>query len=283
MAGQNVCNWNKYGYCRHQELCRSLHVKEVCVSASCDSLNCMLRQPITCKYYTNYNRCKFNPCAFKHIENAGETDIENLRKENKELLEKVDKIDKELKALNERESESEMIIDRLNQIEKKFELLVKEKDDKIESLEMVIKDTNLNVFEQEKKISLLNKKFGVLRDKLCDKEKEDVNDKIEPLKHSDHEIQTLDIKCEKCEFTSKNDAAMKTHIRSKHLTCWTCNFICDTKQERTIHNDKYYYSHRMALNRNHRKYILEEFEQLKQDGFIVNESSISEVSNWPAD
>ena len=76
---------------------------------------------------------------------------------------------------------------------------------------------------------------------------------------------------------------MKTHIRSKHFTCWTCSFICDTKEERTKHNDKYYYSHRMALNRNHKKYILEEFEQLKQDGYTVNESYNSEVSNWPVE
>ena len=39
----------------------------------------------------------------------------------------------------------------------------------------------------------------------------------------------------------------------------------------------------MALNRNHKKYIIEEFEELKRDGYTVNESSISEVSNWAAD
>ena len=103
------------------------------------------------------------------------------------------------------------------------------------------------------------------------------------MKISDPESQNVEVKCERCEFTAKTDAALKTHIRSKHFTCWTCSFICDTKEERTIHNDKYYYSHRMALNRNHKKYIIEEFEELKRDGYTVNESSISEVSNWAAD
>ena len=148
---------------------------------------------------------------------------------------------------------------------------------------MDIKDTNLKVFEQDKKFSILTKMCSVLREKLCEIEKETVEKNLEPLKNSDSESQITEFKCEKCEFSAKSDAALKTHMRSKHFTCWTCNFICDTKEERTIHNDKYWYSHRMALNRNHKKYILEEFEQLKQDGFEVNVSSLNEVSNWPSD
>ena len=50
-----------------------------------------------------------------------------------------------------------------------------------------------------------------------------------------------------------------------------------------MYNERYWYSHRMALNRNHKKYILEEFEELKKDGFKVNESSLREVSNWPCE
>ena len=72
-------------------------------------------------------------------------------------------IDKELKAFDEKEIESEMIIETLNQMDKKFELLMTEKYQKIKSMKMLIKDTNLNVFEQENDISLLHKKFGILR------------------------------------------------------------------------------------------------------------------------
>ena len=72
-------------------------------------------------------------------------------------------IDKELKAFDEKEIESEMIIETLNQMDKKLELLMTEKYQKIKSMKMLIKDTNLNVFEQENDISLLDKKFGILR------------------------------------------------------------------------------------------------------------------------
>ena len=288
MANQNVCSWNKFGYCRYQDMCRSLHVKDVCVSPSCDGSNCMLRHPITCKFYTKYNRCKFNPCSFKHIENPSEDDIENLKTENKALIEKIEKIDENLKTLNEKEFESKLIIDKLKQLEEKFDQHMKEKDDRIEALENEIKDTNLKLFDQDKKFSILSKKFGVLREKMYELDKEtEVEKNPEPsnLKSSDPESQSqnVEFECEKCQFTAKSDAALKTHIRSKHFTCWTCNFICNTKEERTTHNEKYWYSHRMALNRNHKKYILEEFEELKKDSFTVNVNSINEVSNWPTD
>ena len=36
------------------------------------------------------------------------------------------------------------------------------------------------------------------------------------------------------------------------------------------HNDKYYYSHRITLNKEHEKDILDEFVQLDHDGFIIH-------------
>ena len=35
------------------------------------------------------------------------------------------------------------------------------------------------------------------------------------------------------------------------------------------HNEKYYYSHRQILNKNPEKYILEEIQQLDEDGYIM--------------
>ena len=75
------------------------------------------------------------------------------------------------------------------------------------------------------------------------------------------------------------------HKRSKHteqnkIKCWKCDFTCATKSDLTTHNDKYYYSHRMSMNDYHKKHILEEFEELKNDGFTVKEDVIEEVTNW---
>ena len=44
-------------------------------------------------------------------------------------------------------------------------------------------------------------------------------------------------------------------------------FCCATKVELVSHNDKYWYSHRKCLNRDHEKYILGQFIQLEEDGY----------------
>ena len=46
MATQNGCNWNKYGYCKHCEIYRKLHVWEICKSSSCEVMCCLKRLQI---------------------------------------------------------------------------------------------------------------------------------------------------------------------------------------------------------------------------------------------
>ena len=60
-------------------------------------------------------RCKFDPYAYKHIENH--SDIDDLKNKNQALLVKIDSIDKELKLLNEKETEAKVMIEKLNQME----------------------------------------------------------------------------------------------------------------------------------------------------------------------
>jgi DNA repair exonuclease SbcCD ATPase subunit len=276
-----VCPFNKYGFCKHRETCRNLHVKDLCDKPSCDISNCMLRHPKKCKFYTEYKRCKFDPCAYKHIEN--QSDIENIKKENQALLDRIDNVDKEIKLLNEKETEAKMMIEKLNQMDEKFELLIKKRDEKIENLEMKLKDTDLKAFEQDKKIETLRRKFNILKEKestlfelqlkfehlekkvdITSKLSEKVNEfkttnvkNVSTLERSSSENQNLEFKCDICEFTATSDVEFRAHIRAKHkdsrkfFKCWTCDFVCRTKLELTNHNDKYWYSHRMALNDNH--------------------------------
>ena len=51
MAQQNVCEYFKFGHCKHADKCRLMHVKEKCENPSCEIKNCNLRHPRTCKYY----------------------------------------------------------------------------------------------------------------------------------------------------------------------------------------------------------------------------------------
>ena len=89
---------------------------------------------------------------------------------------------------------------------------------------------------------------------------------------------------QKCDFVAKSEQGLKVHVKAIHtknkVKCWKCDFTCETKSDLTEHNDTYYYSHRMGYYPHRKKDYLEEFEQLKSDGFTVKEDIINEVMKW---
>ena len=116
----------------------------MCENRFCEVSLCSLRHPKICRYYREYKRCKFNPCAYKHEDD--EKTIDTLMKENKTMSEKIEQIVLDIKILTEKEKKFEDIIQKLNN----FENIVIEKNEKIEKLDDKIKDTNLKTFEQGK-------------------------------------------------------------------------------------------------------------------------------------
>ena len=69
-------------------------MNEKCEKSACDIQKCNLRHPINCKFYTKYNYCKFNLCAFLHMEKKNS--IENLHQENKSMQKKIDLLEEKL-------------------------------------------------------------------------------------------------------------------------------------------------------------------------------------------
>ena len=110
----SVCLHNKFGYCKHGEKCREIHVKETCHKDDCDVTKCRRRHPKDCRYFQLYKRCKFGDfCAFSHTIRTDPVleEIKFVRKKvedlEKEIKEKNDEIktvlrniDKTLKTLN---------------------------------------------------------------------------------------------------------------------------------------------------------------------------------------
>ena len=164
MATHNVCSFNKYGYCKYREICRNHHINELCVDFSCDDSNCALRHPIPCKYFRKYKKCKFNPCAFKHVDDK--SDIEKLKNENQSLLGKIEKIDADLKLLYNKEIESNAVIEKLNEMEK----TMKHKDEKIDALHREMENVYSIISDQEKKIDSLVSEMNLLRTKTIEDE-----------------------------------------------------------------------------------------------------------------
>ena len=69
----------------------------MCDNPSCKVKDCHLRHPKKCKFYGEYNYCKFgNYCKFVHEANEDQQEIkeikEKLKEVEKELLEKENKI-----------------------------------------------------------------------------------------------------------------------------------------------------------------------------------------------
>ena len=118
MSTNEVCNHNKYGFCKHGDRCWKKHINEICENKSCRGGNeCSKRHPRKCKFFRDYRRCKFGEyCAFDHSEpfDAAEEELKLLKQklddiekiievknaEMKAMLEKLDKIEANMADLN---------------------------------------------------------------------------------------------------------------------------------------------------------------------------------------
>ena len=70
MAAQNICFYNKYGFCKYLEKCRKYHENEKCENLNCEIRECPLRHPKICKFYRDFGFCKFSEwCKFSHCDN----------------------------------------------------------------------------------------------------------------------------------------------------------------------------------------------------------------------
>ena len=135
------------------------------VDSNCDILDCIKRHPKECKYYTNYKRCKFNPCKFLHTKQLNydekikdiseniETERVNIEIKIKKIDEKIDILDRQIRAIEEYEK-------RINTFESNLTTMKKalsEKDNHINALKKRVTDiANVN-FERSEKIERLEK------------------------------------------------------------------------------------------------------------------------------
>ena len=259
MAAQNVCFFNKYGFCKYSERCRKYHENEICEKFDCEIRECHLRHPKICKFFRDMGFCKFSEwCKFSHKVCKNNT----LEKDElKNVKEKIQTMENEMKK----------------------------KSDILEKLENEIKDINRKVSEKDQTISKINKKLNVLKEKVTlmfnlEDKYDTLEKKVEKLstEQVDKNKESVDIssktsdeiKCSLCEFTAKNKFGLKIHFHKKHSTakfkCFTCDFTCESHDDLIPHNDKYYYSHRQVLNKNYEKHILDEIQQLDEDGFIFH-------------
>ena len=149
-------------------------MNEVCENSACDWANCMQRHPIKCKYYTEFMRCKFSPCAFKHVKNdtavnnnvCVERFLEVERKIDslgKQLADKNDVIDGLVKKVNDLENVTEKNlndIDELNNIILKRKIITILKKMKLKTSKRCSLKIKIKLKGWKKLFLIFSKQFG---------------------------------------------------------------------------------------------------------------------------
>ena len=220
MAAQNICNFNKFGFCKFSENCRKNHINEKCSKSSCDISTCQLRHPKVCRYLRDYKYCKFGEwCKFLHVEAENNcNDIIQIKKEQENLAQKLNLVEKQLEEKN----------DIIESILKKFDFDILE--GKITAKDNLIK-------ELDQKINQMEEKMSVLETKLKEA--------------TSTPISAKNFKCNKCDFNTHSEQGLKTHEKRKHtektkplssketsFECTDCDFIGKSKDTLEVHNGK---------------------------------------------
>ena len=265
---QNVCFFNKYGYCKFLKKCRKYHEDKNCEKIDCEISECSFRHPIMCKFFQDFGFCKFGEwCKFAH---------------------------KDHKVTSKNDMEIHELKNKLQTVKKELE----RNGEKIMQLETNFHEMQIKIKEKEQTISKINKKYNCLREKVTllfdlEEKVDNLEKKVEKVEKA--QIETVDkpalpqvqnsktnitpggneeFKCNVCDFVGKNKFGLKIHYHKKHSTatfnCFTCDFTCESYSDLCEHNEKYYYSHRQVLNKDYEKHILDEFQRLDEDGFLIH-------------
>ena len=142
---QNVCRYNKYGYCKFCEKCKFKHNNVKCVDKSCDVFSCEKRHPVACKYFRDFQKCRFPNCASSHDIYTNEKDMSDKLKlvenKSKEYDQKTSdkKYETKLEALKKKFKEDTKSNEK--NFENKLEALEKNNETRLKLLELLMGKT----------------------------------------------------------------------------------------------------------------------------------------------
>ena len=228
MATQNVCRYFKFGFCRYMDKCRFKHVKELCENHDCEVISCSLRHPKICRFYRDYNRCKFGEwCYFKHVEK-----IEN----SKEIFDKLKALEK---LVEEKDSLITILANKIKIIEETI-FVNKETDVAVtENLIVeaeIFKCDNCEFESNSKKGLHIHKKKKHAKQYKCDLCEEVFESETEGKMHrKTHSFKSRFVAtkfeeqiCENCSFKCKSIYTMEVHVGKCNTDNFECG-LCDSK------------------------------------------------------
>ena len=245
MNQKTLCRYNKFGYCKFSDKCRFRHNNDLCVDKNCNVFKCDKRHPKICTFHRDFGRCKFTTyCRYNHEK---QTDVQNncdmIKKFEKKLTEMENKINpNETNILNDVEKQNEKIENLEKMVKNLQDNQIKQDEifeNKIDSMENILKTLREAIAEKDSEISNLEVKIDNLKAKLSTEEK------------SDKKKEKNKIKCSVCDFTSKSEQGLKTHMKRKHTNfsaekypknCDLCESVLENESELKSHMKVHSYS-----------------------------------------
>ena len=132
---QNVCEYEKFGYCKERDSCPRFHPKVLCDKETCDVTSCNKRHPMPCRNFTK-GECSYgNMCKYDHRKQKNLKDLEN----------KNDSLEKELKHLKSRLTDQDATISSLKQMLENLQLRFNNQENTVNVLKENLEATEENL------------------------------------------------------------------------------------------------------------------------------------------
>ena len=220
MASQNVCRYFRFGHCKFGDTCKLLHISEICENNACEITSCNLRHPRTCKFFKEFNRCKFSEwCSFKHVEN----DINVNHFDTKEILEKIDNL---AQIIKDRDETINQLVEKVRTLEEKINSendTINDQDDS----EIEMNKTFFNPHLPVKCVtSMQNSKTGLqVHKKAKHQNEKEISTQLNIALVLEEEKEIVvdteieqHLKCDECDFVSEKEQDLISHVSEKHAT-----------------------------------------------------------------
>ena len=117
MTDLEICQRNKFGFCKYNIQCKLPHKNDICDIENCKVSQCEKRHPKECIWFRDFGRCKFYKCSYKHVKKR------TLKRDFDDMSKKIQKLEEQIMI---KEAEEIVQQNMVNNIEKNQKELILE-------------------------------------------------------------------------------------------------------------------------------------------------------------
>ena len=246
---EEVCLYQKFGFCKYRDHCSKRHLEEECQNLSnCISKkSCAKRHPKLCREYVLHRRCPYgDKCDYLHKEH------EKSQEEIK-MNTKLEELEKLVKDKNEGEMKMELAVKKLENVLKVMTRKVINLEEELLSVKEILKNSSLDTTKEGLGHQESGKEnVNVLKGDISKKDfnpksasSPKVKDKVKK-----GEEKELFFTCSKCNYKSKKEALLKKHMLTKHEdhNCKECQEKFQSLMELLNHVAKHHVNEKDEVN-----------------------------------